>query len=97
MEARGDIKWETEAQAISLNLFTIFAHCANGSLSFVCLLQRNKQKLSVGKRTKQAKWTCLSIFGTYSVCILTGFIRVVTAGSVRENRSAASAEVVAVG
>jgi hypothetical protein len=53
-----DIKQETEngSPAIFLNPLP-FAHSTNRSLSFVCLLTRNKGKLSVCKRTKQAKQT----------------------------------------
>jgi hypothetical protein len=46
----GDIKRKTEAQTIFLNLL-LFAHRANGSLSFVRLLMKNKRKLSVCKQT----------------------------------------------
>ncbi len=38
-----------------------FAHRANGSLLFFCLLIKNKKNLSVSKRTKWTKRTCPSM------------------------------------
>jgi hypothetical protein len=54
-------KWKAEAQVI-FPIYAPFAHCANGSLSFVrWLTKKNKWKLSVCKWTKLTKWTFLSM------------------------------------
>jgi hypothetical protein len=49
--------WQTENRNPGQFSLThlLLAHRANGSLSFVCLMTRNKRKLSV------CKWTCPSM------------------------------------
>jgi hypothetical protein len=39
----------------------VFAHRANGSLSFINFLTKKQTELSVCKRTKGTKWTCPSM------------------------------------
>jgi hypothetical protein len=54
----GNIQWKTKAQMIFLTVFHLmFAHSANGSLSFVRLWTMKQRKLSVCKRTKWTKRT----------------------------------------
>ncbi len=63
-------KRKTEAQAIFLSLFTVCSS-SNGNLFFVCLLQRNKQKLSVCKRINGRNvHTCPSMVTSQYFCTL---------------------------